>query len=126
MKKNGGADTVLNDDKLLKEVNEHKSNRATAADGSTPTLGHNPALGKKVSELEDLKEELIDPEIAIAKNLEVFSRKYEEQARQITEELTKVITRDGDRVIASITAGPHDRIVDPDLFAVWKENVRGR
>ena len=29
------------------------------------------------------------------------------------DELTKVVERQGDRVISAITAGPHDKIVDP-------------
>ncbi|KAI9069959.1 hypothetical protein FKP32DRAFT_1558713, partial [Trametes sanguinea] len=28
---------------------------------------------------------------------------------------------DGDRVIDAVTAGPHDRLIDPDLHTIWKD-----
>lgn len=146
--KKGGVEIVLKDEKLLKEVNEHKSNQATTA-----TIVHATGAGggksgvpsaaitkPKATVIDELKEELQEPDAALAKNIVSFSRKFDEQQRQITEELTKVISREGDRVISAITSGPHDRILgsypicssfllyvmhllDPDVYNVWRDSV---
>jgi len=54
-----------------------------------------------------------DPDEAIAKNAEFFSRKFDIQRRQIVEDIARAVNREGDRIISVVTAGPHDRIVDP-------------
>ncbi|KAK7443468.1 hypothetical protein VKT23_015641 [Stygiomarasmius scandens] len=53
-------------------------------------------------------------------NMILFSKKLDVQKRDI-KELQKSIARQGDRVITAIKEGPHDHIVDPDLYAIWKE-----
>jgi len=54
-----------------------------------------------------------DPDEAIQKNAEFFSRKFDIQRRQIVEDIARAVNREGDRIISAVTAGPHDRIVDP-------------
>ncbi|KAJ7115485.1 hypothetical protein C8R44DRAFT_984151 [Mycena epipterygia] len=72
--------------------------------------------------LEDLKEDLDgDPDDAIKQNKDKFRQKLDAQTRQITVEMNRVVKREGDRVINAVTAGPHDRIIDPDVHIVWKE-----
>ncbi|KAJ7291055.1 hypothetical protein C8J57DRAFT_208463 [Mycena rebaudengoi] len=110
----GGLQACQDNDKILKELSELE---AKSAPGSGASKG-----GSKTSGLEDLKDDLmVDPDAAMEKNLTVFSRKFEVQKRQIVDELTKVVEREGDRVISAITAGPHDKIIDPDVHKIWKE-----
>ncbi|KAJ6560408.1 hypothetical protein B0H19DRAFT_1147563 [Mycena capillaripes] len=119
----GGLQACQENDKILKELNdlESKSTPAQAQLGPQSAKSAASTAGK-TSGLEDLKDELMtDPDAAMEKNLTVFSRKFEVQKRQIIDELTKVVERQGDRVISAITAGPHDKIVDPDIHKVWKE-----
>ncbi|KAJ7368797.1 hypothetical protein DFH08DRAFT_33383 [Mycena albidolilacea] len=115
----GGIQACQENDKVLRELDdlENKSSAAHLQQGPTSTKG-----AASTSGLDDLKDELMtDVDAAIQKNLTVFSRKLEVQTRQIIDELSKVVERQGDRVISAITAGPHDRIVDADVHKVWKE-----
>ncbi|KAJ7628556.1 hypothetical protein FB45DRAFT_40380 [Roridomyces roridus] len=114
----GGLQACQDNDKVLKELSdlETKSSLHTGATQATKA-GSNSS-----SALEDLKDELLsDVESAIEKNNQVFSRKLEVQKRQIVEEMSQIIAREGDRVISAITAGPHDRIIDPDVHKIWKD-----
>ena len=45
------------------------------------------------------------------------------QQRELTEEVKRVIHHEGDRVIEAVTSGPHERIIDPDIHAIWKDMV---
>ena len=54
-----------------------------------------------------------DPTGAVEKNAESFNRKFDMQRRQIQEDIARAVRREGDRIITAVTAGPHDRIVDP-------------
>ncbi|KAJ6536683.1 hypothetical protein DFH09DRAFT_1324429 [Mycena vulgaris] len=110
----GGLKACEENDKILKELNdlENAGNPQSAA-----------GLGGKPSNLADLKEDLhLTPELAMEKNMAVFSRKFEVQKRQIIDELSRVIQREGDRVISMVTAGPHDKILDPG----WRGSVKTR
>ncbi|KAJ7777866.1 hypothetical protein DFH07DRAFT_796416 [Mycena maculata] len=110
-----GGQAVLNDDKVLKELNDIE-NQA----GSQASSSHNKTA--RVADLDDLKEDLhMDPDVAIRENEKVFERKFEIQMRQIVDQLSRVVEREGDRVISAVTAGPHDRIIDPDVHMIWKE-----
>ncbi|KAJ6560234.1 hypothetical protein B0H19DRAFT_1146862 [Mycena capillaripes] len=107
----GGLKACQENDKILKELNdmENVGNPSSAA-----------GLGKS-SNLADLKEDLhLDPDAAMEKNMAVFARKFEVQKRQIIDELSRVVQREGDRVISAVTAGPHDKILDPDIHQLWK------
>ena len=66
----------------------------------------------------ELKREIeTPPDEAIEKNLEHFNGKFDIQKRRIEEAMERIVTREGDRVISAVTAGPHDRIVD----RVWHQ-----
>lgn len=62
--------------------------------------------------IQDLKKELKDPEEAAAVNLPSFNRKLEILQRQIVDETEKIVVRESDRIIESVIAGPHDRLLD--------------
>ena len=108
-----GSDAVLEDEQLVKEL---------LAVESTPNSSPGPEGqpgGDRPPGLDELRKEIKrDPDEVIKMNSEFFNLKYGIQKREI-ETMARLITRDGDRVIEAITAGPHDRIVDPvrrDVF----------
>ncbi|KAF7332467.1 hypothetical protein MKEN_00128800 [Mycena kentingensis (nom. inval.)] len=125
----GGLQACQDNDKILKELSELESKGAGA--GTAGALGPQSAKGsagaaagggKGKSGLEDLRDELMtDPDTAMEKNMTVFARKFEVQKRQIIDELTKVVERQGDRIISALSSGPHDRLLDPDVHKIWKE-----
>ncbi|KAJ7326377.1 hypothetical protein DFH08DRAFT_941029 [Mycena albidolilacea] len=115
-----GGQAVLDNDKALKELNDLE-NKSGASQGTGKTHGGNIA---KLSDLDDLKDDLhMDPDAAMEQNMTVFTRKFEVQKRQIIDELSRVVERQGDRIISAVNAGPHDRIIDPasDIHRIWKE-----
>ncbi|KAI0951411.1 hypothetical protein AcW1_008459 [Taiwanofungus camphoratus] len=113
----GGSQVVLQKDDILRELIASDSNRPSSK-ASKQGIGHS----HDDSDLKDLKEDLRDdPAAAVAKNLSSFERKLEMQQRQILQEVGRIVTRDGDRVIKAVTSGPHDKLVDPDLHVIWKE-----
>ncbi|KAJ6481736.1 hypothetical protein C8R45DRAFT_1002875 [Mycena sanguinolenta] len=112
--KQRGGQAVLNDDKALKELNDWENK---AGSGTTP--GNKTV---KPSSLADLKDDLhLDPDAAMEQNMTKFSQKLDIQTRQITEEMDRIVQRQGDRIISAVTAGPHDKILDPNIHIIWKE-----
>ncbi|KAJ7216565.1 hypothetical protein GGX14DRAFT_696336 [Mycena pura] len=106
------------DDKALQELNDYE-NKATAPQRASATHG-----GKSVKpmDLDDLKDDLnTDPDTAMKESMTVFTRKFEVRQRQITDEVKRIVEREGDRVIGAVTAGPHDKIIDPHVHEIWKE-----
>jgi hypothetical protein len=105
----GGA-ACIDDDKVLKELNDFE-NKSGGSQGNNLTHGSKTA---KSSDLDDLKEDLhLDADAALEQNMTVFTRKFDIQKRQIVDELSRVVEREGDRVISTLTSGPHDKIIDP-------------
>ncbi|KZP16060.1 hypothetical protein FIBSPDRAFT_66010 [Athelia psychrophila] len=77
-------------------------------------------LAQRLAEdtLNPLKTELNqDVDEGLEKNMVVFRRQLDVQTRQLED----IVIREGDRVIAAVTSGPHERILDPDLQTIWKE-----
>ncbi|RPD54176.1 hypothetical protein L227DRAFT_580748 [Lentinus tigrinus ALCF2SS1-6] len=119
VQKKGGPTAVMGDNDTLKELLKFKpaSTTITKRDGAE----HKAHEGGG-DDLSIVKEELFDsPELAIRKNLDIFERKFKMQQRELTEEVKRVIHHEGDRVIEAVTSGPHERIIDPDIHAIWKE-----
>lgn len=107
----GGPEACQNSEKALKELNEIENKAEVSAN---PTQLSSRKLPPKAANFEDLQQELhADPEQEIEKNMSVFTRKFEIQQRQLIEELSRIIQREGDRVISAVTSGPHDKIIDP-------------
>ncbi|GBE85444.1 hypothetical protein SCP_0706310 [Sparassis crispa] len=121
VQKKGGTKAVMDNENVLKELNSYESRRPTKT-GDTQnqaSLGH--ARTSK-DDFEELKSDLRhDPAAAAINNFQMFERKFAIQQRQLIEEVDRVVTRESDRVIQSVTSGPHDKVVDRDLYNVWKE-----
>jgi len=108
MTANGGVKALKNNDKMLLTLEEIASKSS-----STPSAEGHRAPRAKASDVDDLKNDIFeDPSVAIARNRDVFFRKFEVQKNQIIEELKLVIERESDRVIKEVKGGPHERIRD--------------
>ncbi|THU79583.1 hypothetical protein K435DRAFT_697508 [Dendrothele bispora CBS 962.96] len=66
---------------------------------------------------EELNEDVDD---VLKQNLKTYLRKFREQERQL-KNIEKTVVKQGDRVVAAIREGAHDRVHDPELRAIWKE-----
>ena len=94
---------VLGKPKALEEL---------AAQSATAHLGDPSTTYGATGAIRDLQHDLKDPEEAVAANLPSFERKLEILQRQIVDETEKIVVRESDRVIESVIAGPHDRLLD--------------
>ena len=104
-----GAQAVIENDRLLRELVD----LYRTSDGAVEVSGARGRCEVGI-DIEELRLEIReDIEVAVERNAETFSRKFEMQRKQIVDELTKAIHREGDRIIDAVTAGPHDRIIDP-------------
>ncbi|KAI0737618.1 hypothetical protein C8Q80DRAFT_1212220 [Daedaleopsis nitida] len=113
----GGSQAVVENDRSLRELVDLYRGTDGTADISGARVRRDVGF-----DVDDLRLEIReDVEVAVARNAETFARKFEMQRKIIVDELSRVVHREGDRVIDAITAGPHDRIIDPDLHAIWKE-----
>ena len=114
----GGKAAALENEQAMKELVD-KESELTAGDelAFATHSGQNRPFN-----LVELQQEInSDPDKAIKEHAESFNRKFDLQKR-IVEDLGRVVRRDGDRVIYALTAGPHDRIVDPvcrKIFRLW-------
>lgn len=103
-----GGDSVLENEQAMKEL---------VAVESALISGGQHARSRSFDFTELREEVKNDPDEAIEKNAGFFDRKFDIQKRQIVEDIARAVNREGDRIIAAVTAGPHDRIVDP----VWRD-----
>ena len=108
-RRNGGAEQVLKNDRLLKEVFEKQQDESKGEKGSTGIMP-----------LAEFKKELAkDVETVLAENTKVFEQKFGDIQLSLRE-VNMTIKRHSDRVIGALAgmhAGPHDRIIDkvPDI-----------
>ena len=103
-----GGDAALDNEQAMKELADAEY-AVTAPSGADTRHG-----GNRRSNATELQHEIKgDPAEAIEQNAEFFNRKFDIQRRQIMEDIARTVGREGDRIISAVTAGPHDRIVDP-------------
>jgi hypothetical protein len=140
--KHGGVNYVRNNDKVLKQLLQESSHlvekgeetlrpsqsaavsSAAPGGGQTGSSGGGSNNNNKTLTVEAIRTELSENlDSVLDRNFEIFNRKFEIQKRQISEEIAKVVNREGDRIIEAVTTGPHDRILDPDMHYIWKEMV---
>lgn len=100
VEKKGGT-AVLDDEQAMKELVTVEASLSPTSDSGR-------------FDLTEIQHEISDdPACAIERNAELFNRKFDMQRRQIEEDVARAVRREGDRIILAVTAGPHDRIVDP-------------
>ena len=108
----GGQAAALKNEQAMEELVNRES-ELTAGD-ELAFAKH--SVQKRPFNFVELQQEIDgDPDKAIEQHAESFNLKFDLQKR-IVEELSRVVRRDGDRVILALKEGPHDRIVDP----VWQ------
>jgi hypothetical protein len=108
----GGVKALRNNDKMLLEL-ERQVSEAPSLSSVEVHWAPRSKPGDTSQKAKDLRTEIFeDPDAAVEKNQTVYFRKFEAQKRQIIDELTSVVKREGDRVIQEIKAGPHERILD--------------
>ncbi|KAH9913469.1 uncharacterized protein BXZ73DRAFT_106942 [Epithele typhae] len=97
--KRGGPEKVMQDDAILQELLYYNVGPDSDAAKGAGRDGETEA-----------------EELAL-----VFDRKFRIQQRELMEEVRRAVHHEGDRVIAAMNAGAHDRIFDPEIHAIWKE-----
>ena len=112
VERNGGAVAALESKQVMREL-EKAERDFTAPLGSGDRPGEDRPLDVVTLQRELQHEINCDPSEAIEKNTEFFDRKFDVQRREIKEDIARALNREGDRIISAVTAGPHDRIVDP-------------
>jgi hypothetical protein len=109
---NGGVKVFRDDYKKLLDL-EKTVSKATSAKSE----GGRALQEKSQDTDDDLKKDVFeDPNNAMAKNWDIFSRKFEAQKNQIIEEITHEVERASDRVIKELKSGAHERILDQVHF----------
>jgi len=102
-----GGDAAIDNVQAMKELSDAEAAISVPAGMER----HRPT---KKFDLAEIQHEIRDdPTEAIAKNAEFFNRKFDIQRRQIKEDVERALGREGDRIISAVTAGPHERVVDP-------------
>jgi hypothetical protein len=102
-----GGDAVIDNEQAMRELLDAE------ASISAPTGMERRKPAKRFDLVEIQHEIQDDPTEAIEKNAEFFNRKFDIQRREIQEDIERAVRREGDRIISAVTAGPHERIVDP-------------
>lgn len=106
VEKRGGR-AVIDNEQAMRELSDSE------ASITVPT-GRERLRPTKKFELAEVQHEIREePATAIEKNAEFFNRKFDIQRRQIQEDIDHAVRREGDRIISAVTAGPHERILDP-------------
>ncbi|KAJ7657340.1 hypothetical protein DFH06DRAFT_991084, partial [Mycena polygramma] len=108
----GGAKACVDNEATLQEL-VSKSGESLASLDPTHSGNGDLASARKL-----LNKELAeDVDEAFKKNMKLFDRKLEMQSKQLSD----TITSTGDHIISVLSGGAHDKILDPDLQAIWKE-----
>ncbi|KAI9064547.1 hypothetical protein FKP32DRAFT_1569626, partial [Trametes sanguinea] len=68
--------------------------------------------------VQDLAEE---PAVVVRRNFMWFERRFALQQREMMREMRRVIAHESDRVITTVLAGPHERIIDRELYEIWRD-----
>lgn len=118
----GGSHVVLENDMLLRELFDDNEKKVSARSGkenpgkALPTSTR--SQGQSTYGLSDLKDELHEGwETAVRKNIQSFEGKFRVEQRRLREQLERFIQDENDRLLTTITSGPHDLIKHPVRYA---------
>ena len=105
-----GGDAIIDNEQVMRELSDAEA----SISAPTGMERHRPTKKFDTSDLAEIQHEIRDdPAVAIEKNSELFNRKFDIQRRQIQEDIERAVSREGDRIISAVTAGPHERVLDP-------------
>ncbi|TFK63874.1 hypothetical protein BDN72DRAFT_802855 [Pluteus cervinus] len=108
---NGGEKACIEDDELLKQL-VSKSGETLSSVGGLTGKGEDLGHVRKVL----LKEWQEDVGKMFNKNMVVFARKLDVQSKQLD-----AIKELNERIVTILNSGSHEKILDHDLRAIWKE-----
>ncbi|SJL12357.1 uncharacterized protein ARMOST_15783 [Armillaria ostoyae] len=112
--KEGGPSKVMQDPVLLGKIIEEneKNNKDRSARQSDTDK-------KTISVVQaEIRQDL---QKLIKTNETVFNRKFEAQKKSLIDTLGETVERMGDRVITAVISGPYERLINQDLYDIWKE-----
>ena len=97
-------------------------------DDGDSDLGESGVETSKPLTVEALRLELSENfESSLLRNMEVFQGKFDIQKREISDEISKAMIREGDVIVRAIEEGfgrgPHEKIRDPDMRQLWENMV---
>ncbi|KAI1783133.1 hypothetical protein LXA43DRAFT_1087143 [Ganoderma leucocontextum] len=115
----GGVEAALKDDVLLEQVlAAQRSKDGKGARRHASGAGAQPE--DRTRTIAELRQEVNkDVEQVLADN-KYFDQKFEVVRMQV-DEVKVTIRRETDRMIDTLLSGPHERIIDRDMYHVWKE-----
>ncbi|KAJ6579585.1 hypothetical protein DFH09DRAFT_1246123 [Mycena vulgaris] len=108
----GGPKACVDDDGTLQELIT-KSGQNIALMDLTHSGNGDLASAKKLY----TKELAEDVDEAFKKNMKLFDRKLRIQSKQLKD----AISATGEHIISALSSGAHDRILDTELQAIWKD-----
>ncbi|KAK0496681.1 hypothetical protein EDD18DRAFT_1105041 [Armillaria luteobubalina] len=112
--KEGGASKVMQDPALLQKIidasEKNNKNRSARQSDSDKKI-----ISVVQSEIRQDLQELIKTNEAL------FNRKFEAQKKSLVDALGETVERMGDRVISAVISGPYERLINQDLYDIWKE-----
>jgi hypothetical protein len=115
--KQKGGDAVINNEKAMRDLSDLEAKICAPA-------GMERRKPVKEFNLVEIQHEIREtPTEAIENNKKFFIRKFDNQRRQIQEDIERTVRQEGDRIISAVTAGPHERIVDPVRIPVRSRNL---
>ncbi|KIK51740.1 hypothetical protein GYMLUDRAFT_181097, partial [Collybiopsis luxurians FD-317 M1] len=128
IEKQGGARACLQDDQLVQELIEISGEGIAAINARRTGDDEKDLEAARKKLMQDFSENLDE---AFKKNLTLFERKLDMQSKQMQNFIDESLHDQGLLIVSALKAGAHDRILDPDIQALWKEhdwkgNVKAR
>ncbi|KAJ7821616.1 hypothetical protein B0H14DRAFT_3875859 [Mycena olivaceomarginata] len=116
----GGADVVLNDQRLFGEL----QSKMNDIKDTMPDIGKGEQTAAIVHSIQEQMKMGIDA--YLARESEQFDFKFNAFKALMLDDMKTTLRHDNDRLLTAFAAGPHDRILDKDIYIVWKDmNWRG-
>ncbi|THU91631.1 hypothetical protein K435DRAFT_860160 [Dendrothele bispora CBS 962.96] len=112
----GGAKACIDDDRLLTQLVELSGQTAEELAGSVAGRIKKPLEGVKKILNKELAEDLNE---ALERNRRTFEKKLDSQLDQL-KKIEASLHAESDRVIDEFHRGPHDKIKDKELKAIWQ------
>ncbi|THU88449.1 hypothetical protein K435DRAFT_917088 [Dendrothele bispora CBS 962.96] len=115
--RDGGVKACIENDRLLEELLEKSGESPESVAGGVQSRNESPlAMAKKA-----LNKELAENvDQALKRNFSTFEKKLDLHMKQL-DKIEASVHAEGNRVIDAFNSGPHDRIHDKDLKAIWKD-----
>ncbi|THV00737.1 hypothetical protein K435DRAFT_718738 [Dendrothele bispora CBS 962.96] len=118
IKEKGGPHVCVQNNQLLMELIEMSGEGLGSITSSRSGDPEKDLASAKWALSRELEENL---DVALTKNWMLFEKKLEAQGRQMKVFFESSLRQEGEHIISTILAGAHERIVDPDMQAIWRD-----